>query len=288
MKRPEESRHSRVIEISNLEVKKLVVNWAGIFKRANLYSQVFGVLASTFSSWITLGTYWRTQVGFWAIPRENLTVIGFAYLYCITLLYTLIITYVTRCVCIALFLRSLVANSILHLFPFHPDGCGGLQPIGRLGLRNQYSLSVLGVNVAILTAVTVEFLVPATALYSLVGVAIFAYVILGPTVFLGPLLPFRKGMEDIKIRLTSEVAKRLQQEFRAIRSGLGSKAPSKEDVEVLERLKRLTEIIRDLPVWPFDARTLRRFASVYVAPLALTLVTKAAAEFLPRLLQYFF
>jgi hypothetical protein len=73
------------------------------------------------------------------------------YLYCIILLYTLVIVYVTRCIVLSYFLRALVAAARpLCILPLHPDKCGGLRPVGRLGLRNQYTLTILGINIVLL------------------------------------------------------------------------------------------------------------------------------------------
>jgi hypothetical protein len=75
----------------------------------------------------------------------------YVYLYCIILLYTLVIVYVTRCIVLSYFLRALVAAARpLCILPLHPDKCGGLRPVGRLGLRNQYTLTILGINIVLL------------------------------------------------------------------------------------------------------------------------------------------
>lgn len=147
--------------------------------------------------------------------------------------------------------------------------------MGRLGLRNQYTLTILGLNIAILALVSYEFLRPAEAERYLIAIAVLAYLLLGPIVFMGPLLPFRNAMRRTKATLMSEVTERLRTEFEQTRANLRGAGISKEDVDSLERLRKLGSMIDELPVWPFDARTLRTFGSAYVVPVALPMLSEA-------------
>jgi hypothetical protein len=167
-----------------------------------------------------------------------------------------------RSAAIALLLKDFVMCARLRPLPLHPDKAGGLRPVGQLGLRNQYMLSVFGVNVVLLVVVSVINLdVPSSA-------AVIAYLILGPIVFLGPLLPFRGGLRRTKSELMGEVAQRLRRELVRIRTLLLTSGPiSREDEELIDRLRKIAAVIDELPVWPFDARILRRFLAAYVTPM---------------------
>jgi hypothetical protein len=175
--------------------------------------------------------------------------------------------YVLRSIAISLFLKDLVAHTEIRMLPFHPDKCGGLRPVGQLGLRNQYSLTIFGLNVVVLAVVTILYLRVSPAIYGLIAAAVIGYVILGPLVFMGPLLPFRTGMLRTKAELMSEVAQRLRVELRRLRSQLPSGAITKEDEELIDRLRKIGALIDELPVWPFDAGTLRKFLAAYVIPM---------------------
>ena len=78
---------------------------------------------------------------------------GFVYLACIWMFYVLIPIYVLRSLAISFLMRDVVASAPLRILRLHPDHCGGLRPVGRLGLRDQYGLSVFGVNVVLLGGV---------------------------------------------------------------------------------------------------------------------------------------
>jgi hypothetical protein len=164
-------------------------------------------------------------------------------------------------------LRDAVSHAQLQIIPFHPDRCGGLRPVGQLGLRTQYGLTVFGLNVVSLVAISTLYLnVPAT-LFALIAAAAVAYVVLGPVVFVGPLLPFRAGMLRTKAELMGEVAARLRAELQRLRQLLPAGDISKDDEDLIDRLRKLGAVVDELPVWPFDAGTLRKFLTAYVIPI---------------------
>ena len=90
---------------------------------------------------------------------------------------------------------------------------------------------------------------------------------LGPFVFLAPLLPFRDGMLKSKTELMGAVARRMRVELERLRAQLRTGPITKEDEELVERLRKIGAVINELPVWPFDAGTLRKFLTAYVIPI---------------------
>ena len=76
--------------------------------------------------------------------------IAYVYFCSLTILYGVISVFVMRSIVLSIYLRQVMAGATVKMLPFHPDKCGGLQSVSRLGLRNQYTLSVLGVNVVLL------------------------------------------------------------------------------------------------------------------------------------------
>ena len=271
---------SGVISTDVEDGEALARRWNVRFRWANVGAYAVGLSAGAVLSWLTLQAYVWTNAGFWAAPTGVPEAIGYVYLYCIALLYAAISVFVARSVLIALFLKELVERLTIRLLPFHPDGCGGLQPVGRLGLRNQYTLTILGLNIVIFGFVTLHYLVPRGAELYLMTIAVLVYAILGPVVFMGPLLPFRAGMLRSKAVLMGELSERLRTDFTAIRGKLQTEGLSNADVEALERLKKVGAMIEELPVWPFDARTLRTFGSAYVVPFVLPLLSKVVISWL--------
>ncbi|MEO7083625.1 MAG: hypothetical protein ABI442_17655, partial [Gemmatimonadaceae bacterium] len=192
---------------------------------------------------------------------------GVMALVCIFLFWGIFPIYALRTIATSVFLAHLVAQSEIRIVPFHPDHCGGLRPVGRLGLRNQYALSIGGLNLVLLLVVSLAFLDVPEGLWGLIVASAFCYFLIGPIVFLGPLMPFRGGMLRTKRDLMGTVARRLRRELARVRIALEFGEVTKNDEELLERLKKVGTLIDELPVWPFDAATLRKFLTAYCLPL---------------------
>jgi hypothetical protein len=244
------------------DAEKLSKSWTTIFRWCNIGALFFGAGIGLVLGKLTLNSMKIPKRHFWIMKgTEFLPVVGYVYFYCIALLYTLVFIYVLRCVVISLFLNDVVDSSKISLLPFHPDKCGGLRPVGRLGLRNQYTLTILGLNIVLLMVGT-----PGLPDRLLVGATV-AYLILGPIIFMGPLLPFRRGMTDTKEEWMKEAGERLHIEFESLRVKMRSSEITDKDEAMIDRLRKVGSFIQELPVWPFDAHTIRTFATAYIVPL---------------------
>lgn len=69
-----------------------------------------------------------------------------------------------------------------------------------------------------------------------------------------------------KAEIKSEVAIRLRHELRRIRSVLPNGEVTRADEELVDRLRKIGAVADELPVWPFDVATLKKFAASYLVP----------------------
>lgn len=252
-------------------------DWRQRFERINRLTQRIAMAAALPLSLGTWGIYRWLHAGFWATPADGqFPLAAYAYIASIALLYWLIFVYVTRCIFLSRLLADLVRQAQVNIVPMHPDGCGGLQPVGRLGLRNQYTLSILGLNIVVLAAVSYGTFGRAV-LEAIVAPAVVIYLVLGPLVFIAPMLPFRDRMREARLARMNEVADLTRLEFDRLQqlATQGVRATAAE-LEVLLKLKDVGEAVRTLPVWPFDPRTMRSFATAYLAPLVVPAVSQLA------------
>jgi hypothetical protein len=261
------------ITISPEDKKRVAVRWNGRFRIINLVAQASAAMIGASIAYINYRLFKDPRLGHWIFDHGELLGVGYIFLLCLFLFYALIVIYLFRNIALSLLLGDIVRHARLQLLPWHPDRCGGLRPVGRLGLRNQYALSIFGVNVVLMAWVMIHDVVgtqeeiPAS-LYALMIAGVIAYLILGPIVFVAPLLPFRSGMQANKAELRSEIVQRLRMESERLRKQLPLKAAvTKEDEELIERLRQMCAAIDELPVWPFDPGTLRKFMTAYVIPI---------------------
>jgi hypothetical protein len=251
-------------------------DWTRRFRLWNRLGQRVAIVGGIFLGVVTFWPQVVHPANSWLVPPGGPYLAGYVYLYCITLLYALVIFYVVRCITVSRFLYDLVRRAPLRMLPFHPDNCGGLRPVGRLGLRNQYTLTVLGLNIVLLLWVWWFSLNQAGSLREVMIGASVAYLVLGPVVFMAPLLPFRAGMIHARDEWTREVAQLLRAEFERLRGKIQTGEVTRSDEESIDRLRKVGAVIEELPIWPFDARTLRTFGTAYVVPVGLPLLGKAA------------
>jgi hypothetical protein len=110
-----------------------------------------------------------------------------------------------------------------------------------------------------------------------------AYLILGPVIFMAPLLPFRAGRQDAKKKWTHKVAPVVRVEIDRLHAHIGKDEITKPDEESIERLPKVGKAIDELPIWPFDPRTLRKFGTAYILPLALPLLVEIFKPYLQKI-----
>lgn len=245
--------------------------WTRRFRRINLVAQWIAVAVGSAVAYFNYWVFSPKAMGYWIAKNDILLPEGFIYLLGLGLFYAVITLYVLRSIAITFLLADIVKSAQVHLLPMHPDKSAGLNPVGKLGLRNQYALMVLGINLGLAILIASQFLPNSSALLALIVVATVTYCVLGPIVFVAPLLPFRKAMLATKSQLMAEVAQRLRKELRRLRAELPSGTITQEDEDLVNRLRKMGEFLDELPVWPFDAATFRKFLTAYLAPLVSTL-----------------
>jgi hypothetical protein len=251
-------------------MSEFVSSWNKRFKIVNVIGQLAGILVAVV---VCLKNYdIATSPDFpdYRLTDGNINIAGWMYLcWQLPMFYWIAVVYISQGLALIVLLFRLNRNFEIEVFPFHRDNCGGLRSVGQIGLRNQYLLAVVGVNLLALWAVNIERGDPRPL--TLLIAAGVAYVGLGPVVFLGPLIPFRKSMLSAKRGEQTRVAAKLQEKYELI---MGDKdRPTKEDGEVIDSLQKLTVLINRIPVWPFDTSTLRRFFTAYVFPFLTALVS---------------
>jgi len=269
--------------ISEIDQRDISERWNRIFRLTNVVGQLFGLFLGALIARINIIAYTQPHVGYWITDAAGkMQPIGFAFAFFIFIVYALATVYVSRNVTIAFLLNDIVARSTLNILPFHPDQSGGLRAVGELGLRNQYTLTLVGLNLVLLVAWSYMFLTIPKQLDGLIVAACVAYLLLGPVVFAGPLLPFRAAMRENKDKVMGEVAQRMKRELDHLREQIPSGPISEQDLLLIDRLRKISDFADELPVWPFNAFTLKKFMSAYIIPI----VSSASYPVVRFLLQH--
>jgi len=283
----DEVRKDQVVRLSPGSLETLKQRWAEIFEKLNLIAQLGGILLAIPLAIATAQLY-KQNVNSWIANDHKLNSAGYLYVYCVALFYVVIIFYVARSVAISVFLRAVVktAESPLSILPLHPDKCGGLRPVGRLGLRNQYTLTILGINLLLLLVVWYRDMDREASFGKILMAGCAAYVILGPIIFMAPLLPFREAMRTAKKKWTHEFAALVRSEIDQLHKKITANDASEIDEKSIERLRKVGAALDELPIWPFDPATLRKFATAYFVPPVLLPLLGKSVQLLLRLIGF--
>lgn len=279
-----ELQNDKIITILSKNKERLK-EWRGIFKNYNIVAQLLGLFIGVLIAITNYRAYTKPDVNFWITYKGDFLFSGWCFIFSIFIFYSCITIYVIRNIAFSVFFIRLVKYSELSMLPGHPDKCGGLRPIGLIGLRNQYLLSVLGINLVIFGYINLSYLLKTPSIVLLMALAGFSYLVLGPIVFMAPLLPFQDKMNKAKSELLREVSQRLRVELSRIRTQIKNGSITKKDEDLIDRLRKIGSIIDELPVWPFDFNTRVKFLSAYIIPIfgALTSLSPSIRGFISSL-----
>ena len=255
-----------ILELPPQQATTLCHVWEQRFAVVNVSGQAVGVVMAILIAWFDYLPYRDPTVGYWIVENSRLTMTGLLFLCDLGMYVGFLSVYAMRSIATGLFLRAIVNESRIKMVPFHPDRCGGLRPVGAIGLRNQYLTSVIGLNILSFIIGKTWLIVPDALLFLMIGLTV-TYVVIGPILFVVPLLPFHDGMVRSKSEWMTEVAQRLRVELARVRENLANGDVSKNDEELIQRLQKFGDLIEGFPVWPFDARTVRKFLTAYVVPI---------------------
>jgi len=248
--------------------------WLKRYKITNIVGQLVSLVVAIILCLLNYKLISAPDYAGWQFRQEHLGIAGWIYVgWQLPCFFWIISFYIFRGLTTTIFLFSICRNSEIKVVPFHHDNCCGLKPVGYFGLRNQYLLALAGVNLLVLWYQLSVLGTESIYATSLLIAGAIAYVTFGPIVFMGPLLPFRKSMLSAKEKEQETVAARLQDEYARIMKELEQRSMSEEDGDLIDRLQKLKSLVDQIPVWPFDTITLRKFFAAYISPLLTVLIS---------------
>jgi hypothetical protein len=149
--------------------------------------------------------------------------------------------------------------------PLHPDRCCGLKAIGDTAMLFNTIMFLLGIY-ASLKALD-KVLIQKASLFSDIGnpVILGSYLIVAPLLFLYPLAAPRQRMTQAKQQFIEPVSRESRRIFQSLSSEIVGRRASAEDYAAIRGA--LAQARRDIPVWPFDFRSLQALFGTIVVPI---------------------
>ena len=167
----------------------------------------------------------------------------------------------------------------VHVDPLHVDGCCGLRRIGEVSMIFNGIMFLIGIYLSL--KVIDKVAVQSAELARDIGnpVLLGCYAVIVPALFFLPLGAAHRRMREEKEKFLQPIADRYRQLVLSV-------VPPRSDVdyEAIQKIRALYgDLARQIPVWPFNFRSLEAFFGtivVPVIPVALPLVVQLVGKLL--------
>lgn len=215
--------------------------------------------------WITNGILFSS----FSSQERGLTYVGFYAAIIQAVLIYWIINLVWRAVAFSWGLHEFFNkwNFPVAIEPLHPDRCCGLRRIGDIAMLLNLTLFLLGIYLSL--KVMDKTLIQGLPLTADIGnpLMLSAYVILAPLLFFFPLASAKRRMNQAK----QEFLLPIGQKCEALLDELATAGLDSKGLTALQAFAEFEQtrnrLLREIPVWPFDFRSMRAFVGIIVTPI---------------------
>lgn len=171
-------------------------------------------------------------------------------------------------------LTVLFSSNKLIVQPLHPDKCGGLAPLGALSRTLIYGIIFLGVIVAL--NVFYNYHVFGRELYNPLQISIMlGYLLMAYVIFFLPLHAAHKPMKRAKAdemklihHYIANINKEIKKDFEEFRT------IDNEALENFHNAKEMYDITSEMPVYPYNVKTIISFVTSVFIPVILYLLQR--------------
>lgn len=254
-------RNEGIIESQDLENFDIVVS-----KMEKAYNSRYAfAFFLAFSVAINLFTYF-TKTGSWLGVNGGIT--G-AYGRLLVIVNYFIIGFILYKSLITIWGLQKILEYNIDVQPMHPDGAGGLGPIGDLSAALSYFAALIVMFISILIVCD-----PAAS-----GNVVFVAIICVLYV-IAPFIPFlslskaNKKMQMKKTAVLNALNVTFQDQYRRLTKTVNGSGYDIDNADEILAVNELYHIVEAMPVWPFDLKTLRRVVSSIVVPLVIFIINQ--------------
>jgi hypothetical protein len=157
----------------------------------------------------------------------------------------------------------------ISLNPVHPDGCCGLRRLGSIAMIFSSIIFLIGMYISI--NVIDHTLIQGQSLFSDIGlpICLACYAVFAPVLFFLPLSTAHRTMQREKDAFLLPLANKSRKMLTDLCND--------NDVQRIDTFRQFGNIYRDLdkniPVWPFDLRSIQTFFGTIVVPVVPVAIT---------------
>jgi hypothetical protein len=160
-----------------------------------------------------------------------------------------------------------IKHDAIAIDPLHPDGSCGLKRIGNVASILNLILFLIGVYLSL--RIIDKAMIQNSSVFEDIGnpMMLGGYAIVAPLLFFLPLSAAHNKMLEAKQKFILPVSRKCEQLFKEL-EGIEMDEKGHEAIASLEEMERLRhEVEQEIPVWPFDFRSVQAFFGTIVVPL---------------------
>jgi len=162
-----------------------------------------------------------------------------------------------------------VLNMNIIIQPMHPDNAGGLRPFGQLSVAINSFLAV------VIVFITMLLVFDPFASTNPVYVASFVLLyISAPFLLVLSLSKANRKMAEKKNEAMKRLGLSFDHYYQKLSRGPLTEPYDIESADELIRIKELYKVVETMPVWPFDAKSVKRFITTITMPVIVFLINQ--------------
>jgi len=215
---------------------------------------------SVYKTWETANSFmfWYIVMFYWVVIYSIITLSA--------LRYIITIIWLNR-----MFKRFQVNVRVLH-----PDGAGGLSPLGKFSVKTGYIIGLYGIASIWAMATepySINLQFSGFTYNPIILIWQIFFICLSPIVFFAPIGAAHASMKKAKESFITQISNRFEADMLGLRKSLTSDESSLDErIKKIKQLQELHDIASKFPVWPFNAANLIRFFSAVLSPVVLGLI----------------
>ncbi len=169
------------------------------------------------------------------------------------------------------FISKLSAKDIV-VIPIHPDGCGGLKAVSHI--VQLYKPLAFSIGLVVAGAYANDIFVFDKSPFDYLNILmIIGFIFFCVIAFFLPLWPFSRQMRESKKRTLETISDLFLTLWTAEFGHVNKVNYKKIDFEALQHVSALYHVADQMPVWPYDLKTVKSFMSYVIVPLITIIVS---------------